>query len=116
MKEQSNQMRPNNPQSAIRNPQSVELHIEELVLDGFAPGDRYLIAESIEREVALLLAELGVPSSLARGGEIACLNAGALEIAEDSRAGAIGARVARALYEGLDYTKTTEPLLIGEHK
>lgn len=116
MKEQGNHMRPNNPQSTVRHPPSVELHIEELMLHGFAPGDRYLIAEAIEREVAFLLAERGVPSSWAQGGEIARLNAGTIEIREASRAEVIGAQVARALYEGLDYASKAMPSSNGTRK
>jgi hypothetical protein len=59
-------------------PRSIELHIEELVLRGFAPGDRYWIGEAVEQELTRLLADRGVPESLARGGEIASVDGGAL--------------------------------------
>ena len=47
-------------------PENVELHIEELVLRGFAPGDRYRIGEAVERELAHLFSEQGTPPSLAQ--------------------------------------------------
>ena len=50
---------------------NIELHIEELVLHGFSPGDRYRIGEAVEQELTRLLADRGVPQSLAEGGEIA---------------------------------------------
>ena len=46
---------------------NIELHIEELVLHGFEPGDRHRIGEAIERELARLFAEQGTPPSLAQG-------------------------------------------------
>ena len=80
---------------------SVELHIEELVLHGFAPGDRHRIGDAFERELARLLAEHGVPPSLAEGFESPHLDAGAFNFAPNSGAEAIGAEVARAVYGGL---------------
>jgi len=79
----------------------VELHIEELILYGFAPEDRYRIGEAVERELANLLAERGMPQSMDNGLEIAGLNVGDISIAKGARPEAIGAQVARAVYGGL---------------
>jgi len=80
---------------------NIELHIEELVLHGFAPGDRYRIAEGVEQELTRLLADRGVPQSLTEGGEIASVDGDAFEVAPGSRAGVVGAQVAKAVYRGL---------------
>src|SRR3712207_3298477 len=61
-------------------PVNIELHIEELVLHGFAPGDRYRIGEAVQRELARLFAEQGVPPSLVGGGEVAHLDGGSFAI------------------------------------
>jgi hypothetical protein len=82
-------------------PQNVELHIEELVLRGFAPGDRYRIGDAMERELARLLAERGTPPSLARGSGIERLDGGAFEVAHGSKSEAVGVQVAQAIYGGL---------------
>jgi hypothetical protein len=82
-------------------PQNVELHIEELVFRGFAPGDRYRIGEAVERELARLFDEQGVPPSLGRGSGIERLDGGAFKAASGSKAEAIGAQVAQAIYGGL---------------
>ena len=82
-------------------PKNIELHIEELVLHGFALGDRYRIGEAVEQELSRLLADRGVPQSLERGGEIASVDAGAFEVAPGSRAEVVGAEVAKAVYKGL---------------
>jgi hypothetical protein len=80
---------------------NIELHIEELVLHGFAPGDRYRIGETMERELAHLFTEQGAPPSLAQSGEIARLEGGNFEVKPGSNAEAIGVQVAQAVYGGL---------------
>ena len=79
----------------------IELNIDELVLHGFAPGDRHRIGEAVERELTRLLTDRGVPQSLERGGEIASMDGGAFEVAPGSRAQVVGAQVAKAVYGGL---------------
>jgi hypothetical protein len=80
-------------------PANIELHIEELVLHGFAPGDRYRVGEALEQELQRLFAERGAPPSLTQGGEIEHLDGGAFEAPHSAGAEAIGARIAQNLYE-----------------
>jgi hypothetical protein len=80
---------------------NVELHVEELVLRGFAPGDRSRIGRALERELARLFAERGAPPALSQGREVARLDGGAFEVAPGDGAEVIGAGVARAVYGGL---------------
>ena len=82
-------------------PPAVELHIGELVLHGFAPAGRYTIADAVERELARLFAERGVPLGLAPGGEIDRLDGGQLQLAPGSDGQAIGLGVAQAVYRSL---------------
>ncbi len=82
-------------------PENVELRIEELVLRGFAPGERYRIGEAVERELARLFDEQGVPPSLARESGIERLDGGAFEVAHGSKPETVGAQVAQAIYGGL---------------
>lgn len=83
-------------------PKNIELHIEELVLDGFEGNDRQGIGEAVERELSRLFTEQGVPPSLELGGGIEKLNGGEFKITSDSSAEVIGARAARAVYGGLN--------------
>ena len=83
-------------------PVNVELHVEELVLQGFAPGDHDRIGAAVERELTRLLAGQSVPGWLTGGGEVARLNAGAFEMRPDSSAEATGSQVAQAVYRGLN--------------
>ncbi len=79
----------------------VELHIDELILDGFAPGDHSLVGEAVERELARLLAVQGVPPALSQGREVAWLDGGAFEVTPGSPAETTGVQVAKAVYGGL---------------
>lgn len=83
-------------------PQKIELHIEELVLHGFAPGDRYRIGEAVERELARLFGGACVPPSLAQSVEVESLDGGAFQVAPGARAETIGAQVALAIYGELN--------------
>ena len=78
----------------------IELHIEELVLRGFAPGDRYRIGEAVERELIRQFVDQGTPPSLARGREVSRVDGGAFEVKPGFGAEAIGVQVAQAVYEG----------------
>ena len=80
---------------------NVELHIEELILEGFAPQMRHQIGAEIERELTRLFLEEGAHQLLARGGEAARLDGGSFQASPQMRAEAIGARAARSVYEGL---------------
>ncbi len=80
---------------------NVELHIEELVLHGFAAKDRYAIGEAVQRELARLFAEQGVHSSLGKGYQVEKLDGGAFDVKQGSRADAIGTQVAQSVYGGL---------------
>ncbi|HYP26675.1 MAG TPA: hypothetical protein VE262_08160 [Blastocatellia bacterium] len=82
-------------------PSGIELEIDELVLHGFARGDRHRIAGAIEQELARLFAEQGVPPSLARAGSIESIDGGAFEAKPHAKPEATGARIARAIYGGL---------------
>lgn len=82
---------------------NIELHIEELVLHGFAPGDRSRIGEAVQQELTRLFVEQGVPRSLSQGGEIGRLDAGAFEMTTGTKAEVVGAQIAQAIYGGLSY-------------
>ena len=82
-------------------PANLELHIEELVLHGFAVSNRYHIGEAVERELDRLFTEQGTPSSLREGSEIERLDGGAFEVKPGSGAETIGVQVAQTMYGGL---------------
>ncbi len=82
-------------------PRNVQVHIEELVLHGFRPGERYDIADAVQRELAGLFESHGVSPSLLQSGAVARLDGGAFKVAARSRTAAVGYQIAKALYGGL---------------
>jgi len=82
---------------------NVELHIEQLVLHGFAPSDRHRIGAAIQQELARLLVEQGIPPGLAQGKTIGQLDGGAFEMRAGTPPRVIGAQIAQAIYGGLQY-------------
>jgi hypothetical protein len=90
-----------NQQSVIRNQQSIELHIEELVIDGFAPDDAERFAGAVERELTRLLSERGIQASLTEDIDVERLAGGALLIRRGERAETTGQRLARTIFTGM---------------
>lgn len=86
------------------NPQVVELHIDELVLHGFASGDRYAIAAAVERELSRLLAAQfaeGLPGSFAESSEHERVDAGAFNVASGANSNSVGSQIAQTVHRGL---------------
>jgi len=81
-------------------PAGIEVNIEELVLHGFSPVDRYRIGEAMQQELARLLAEGGIPLGLAKGGDVDRLDGGEFMIRLDSKAKSIGEQMAGKIYRG----------------
>ena len=79
--------------------QSIEVHIEELVLHGFSQADRRPIADAVERELSSLFAQEGFPAEQSVGIEL--VNGRTFRMSEKEREGSLGKGVARAIYGGL---------------
>jgi hypothetical protein len=86
--------------STLSSKPSAELHIEELVLHGFPPGDRYTISEAVESELARLLGDQGVPSSLGVDSTTDEIRGATLNISQKTKPPAIGREIARSVYGG----------------
>ena len=82
-------------------PQTIEVHIEELVLHGFAPGDRYAIGEAVQGELTRLFTTQGVPAPLSAGAEVGRVDAGAFPVGAGAQTEGVGTGAARAVYGGL---------------
>jgi len=79
---------------------SIELHIEELVLHGFPLGDRYAIGDAVERELARLFGEQGVPSSLRVDSAMDEIRGATFDLSQKTKPPAIGREIAQAVYRG----------------
>jgi len=80
---------------------NIELHIEELVLDGFPRGQRYEIADAISHELQRLFAERGVPRALTTPAAVERVDAGVLEIKRPARPETVGNGIAQQIYGGM---------------
>jgi hypothetical protein len=91
-----------NAQSRAFNPEpSVELHIDELVLHGFAPNDRYAIGDAVACELAHVLNEQGVPTSLRSENATDETKGKTFNATHEARPPTIGQQIATAIYQGL---------------
>jgi hypothetical protein len=90
----------NNPAPSVFELKNFEVTIDELVLTGFAPGDRFHIADALERELARLLMEKGVPGLDGNSVAIEGLDAGKFKVG-GARAPGIGRQAAQVLHQQL---------------
>ncbi len=82
--------------------ETLVLHIDELVLEGFGPMDRDALADALRHELARLLAEGGRPPSIDSAAAVPRLDAGAFTAAPDAGPTTLGTDVARAIYGGMN--------------
>jgi hypothetical protein len=80
---------------------NLHVHIDELVLHGFAAADRALIADALQSQLTRLFTDGGVPPALATGGASERLNAGTFHTAASVRPETTGGQIAQAVYERL---------------
>ena len=75
----------------------VHVRIKELVLDGFAPADRFQIAEGVRQELAHLIQEQGLRPFEGMAAQVGSVDAGSFPVTPGLNAGAIGRRVAQSV-------------------
>jgi len=81
---------------------SVNLHIEELVLHGFSPGDRHGISEAVQAELARLLAQHGAPPKFKWNRQVDSIDAGTFRLRPGPNPNSAGTEIARAVHQGLN--------------
>ena len=79
----------------------VELHIEELVLDGFSAGDRYRIGDAVQHELVRIISEQGGPGFPRRSVVLERIDAGSFPVERGAKAPDVGTAIARAVHQGL---------------
>ena len=76
----------------------VELHIEELVLHGFAANDRRRIADAVERELTRLMESMKDAHPWQRPISLDRIDGGSIRIKVNSRPQDTGTQIARAIF------------------
>jgi hypothetical protein len=77
----------------------INLHIEELVLHGFAPGDRHRIADAVAKELARLISEQ--PFAAGKNIFLAQRDGGSFQIKNPAGAASVGGQIAGAVHAGI---------------
>ena len=80
---------------------AVDVHIEELVLHGFAAGDRHRIASAVEGELARLLGEGATPRWRQNPPALDRIDAGVFKVNAGAKPQAAGTQIAQAVYQSL---------------
>jgi hypothetical protein len=79
----------------------IDLHIEELVLHGFAARDRHRIAAAVQQELSRLMAAEGQANLLKSPLSLEAINAGAFQVQANTKPQAAGTQIARAVYRSM---------------
>jgi hypothetical protein len=86
----------------------IEVHIEELVLHGFAAGDRFAIGDAVERELGRLFADGGLDGlagTQRRPVRMPQDDGGVFHIEPGAKPQSIGSGVAQAVHRKLSQPK-----------
>jgi hypothetical protein len=82
-------------------PSRIVIRIDELILDGVAPGDRYAIADAVRNALAEQLERSGAGPSWNRGTHIERIDAGECRLPRRAGAGTLGSRIGETIYRGI---------------
>ena len=82
-------------------PARIVVRIEELILDGVAPGDRYAIADAVRNALTEQLAQSGAGPSWNRGAHIERIDAGECRLPRHAGAPTLGSRIGETIYRGI---------------
>ncbi|MDA4121760.1 MAG: hypothetical protein OK456_01115 [Thaumarchaeota archaeon] len=80
---------------------NIDIHIDELVLEGFDFHDHKRIAASMKVELARLITEKGLGMQLDRTSDLGRVSAPAFNVPTDRNPRAIGREIARSVYKGM---------------
>jgi hypothetical protein len=86
----------------------IRVHIERLILDGLpiTHSQGALVQAAVETELARLLTEGGIASSLQSGGALPGVRAGAMQQTSNAGPTQLGQQIARAVYQGIGTGET----------
>jgi hypothetical protein len=87
----------------------LEIHIEEVVLRNFSPGDRSRIGDALESELANLARQRGLSTTI-RSMSVDRLDAGSFKVVPGAKAQTVGGQVAEAVFGQLSPTSQRRSL------
>jgi hypothetical protein len=89
-------------EGAVKTPRSIELHIHQLLLEGFEDADQIAIRRAVETELTLLLSQGGMPQFPSDRQSTNCINGDMFHLGTTTNARRLGSHIARAIYSGLN--------------
>jgi hypothetical protein len=86
---------------------NINLHIDRLILDGLplTRNQGALVQAAVEAELARLLTESGLASSLQAGGALPSVRADAMQLTAGSTPTQMGQQIAQSVYAGIGKTR-----------
>lgn len=81
--------------------QPIEINIQELILHGLSPADRFKIGEAVRSELARMIMDKGLPQNFSQSTEISGIDGGNFNMLKNMNAQTIGNHIARSVYGGL---------------
>jgi hypothetical protein len=82
-------------------PGRIVVRIEELILDGVAPGDRHAIADAVRNALAAQLEQGGAGASWTTPAQIDRIDAGECRLSRPAGADTLGSRIGETIYRGI---------------
>jgi hypothetical protein len=79
----------------------VEVTVDEFVLHGFQPSERYTIGDAFQLELERLFSGAGLGPAFRRDAELPRLETGQVSLPDRARPASVGAQVARAVHGAL---------------
>lgn len=81
----------------------INLHIDQLVLDGFtlSPRQRRQLQATVEAELGRLITENGLANSLHADNTVPTLTADAIQVSANPTPTRLGTQIAQAVYRGI---------------
>ena len=80
---------------------NVEMKIEQMILEGFSPSDRYRIGDSVQNELERIFNEQGVSWTINKSIGLETLDGGEFAITHATRAASVGNQLAQSVYKGI---------------
>ena len=80
---------------------NVEMKIEQMILEGFSPSDRYRIGDSVQNELERIFNEQGVSWTINKSIELETLDGGEFATTHATRAASVGNQLAQSVYQGI---------------
>ena len=100
MKVEKNETKDNTAEGGLEPPAEYIVSIDELVLEGFAPSEKYRIGDAVERELVRLFSEWARTKELQAVPAREVVDAGTFPM-NSSRGDVVGAQIAQSVFENL---------------